>query len=572
MDGFASVIGALLSRLRDAAGIPVCPGEWLWTVSAAGVVLGAAPVLAALLVAVVRRWTGNRYSAATLSLFGLLGLVGGAVIPLGGFAAVSAVFTGATAGVSRGLSPRDLDELRQGSCLVGSQGDYLASGRTVAQALGDLPGPDVLVSGRVLALLVVLPLLALLGAWSLGRLAVRRGPHWPGRLLWLPSAALLAGSLPLAEGVVGQLWLGYVPAGLAGSVLVLMVGRPRRKVAKPVPPAPHPGPPEQPSGTTLAQLPGPLPATLGATAATGGRPGAVDGRFQRVRQLGGGGFGNVWLARDTVLDRDVAVKVARVPDAETEQRIRREARALAAVHHPHCVRVYDIVPGFDGMAGLAIVMQYVAGHSLLHQVDSAGPLSDTSGAQLWMTLAGALEAAHAGGVLHRDVKPSNVIIDEAGRANLIDFGIARSSGDATLTRTGGLVGTPDYLCPEVAAGAPADVASDAWQLAATMSFALTGQPPRGRHDDVFSALTAAQQQPPTQLPERSAHLPLLRRALHPDPAQRPSPAEVQEQLGEWLRTTGGSADGPVTTRLAAPPSGHGADSDEDHPHRGGVRH
>jgi serine/threonine protein kinase len=157
---------------------------------------------------------------------------------------------------------------------------------------------------------------------------------------------------------------------------------------------------------------------------------------------------------------------------------------------------------------------------------------------------------------------------------MIDFGIARSSGDATLTATGLVIGTPEYLSPEVAAGAPADVASDAWQLAATESYALTGQPPRGRHEDVVSALAAAQHQPPTQLPEQSAHLRLLRRALHPDPAQRPSLADVQAELGQWLRDTGRPADGPVTMRLAYPPAGaaRAEDGDEDHPHRGSVRH
>jgi serine/threonine protein kinase len=296
----------------------------------------------------------------------------------------------------------------------------------------------------------------------------------------------------------------------------------------------------------------------GVAAGNGG--GNADGRgpqnprFRRLRRLGEGGFGDVWLAKDTVLGREVAIKVARVPDPNTERRIRREARALAAVHHPHCVRVYDILDGMDDLPGLAIVMEYVPGPSLGTQVRREGPLSDTAGAHLWFTLAGALDAAHGRGVLHRDVKPSNIIIDRNGHAHLIDFGIARADWEPAMTATGIVIGTPDFLAPEVAAGAAADPSADIWQLAATVSYALCGHPPRGERDSVAEALQAAAGRAPlTQLPTGSAHLALLERALHPDPAARPSLRQLQAELSSWLAMTGRPAHGPVTRTLALPP-------------------
>jgi serine/threonine protein kinase len=305
----------------------------------------------------------------------------------------------------------------------------------------------------------------------------------------------------------------------------------------------------EPSTTPLpsTQAPAPLPLTPQATAPQGPR-------FRRLRRLGEGGFGDVWLAKDTVLGREVAIKVARAADPDTERRIRREARALAAVHHPHCVRVYDILDGLDALPGLAIVMEYVPGPSLGQQVRRQGPLSDTAGAHLWATLAGALDAAHSRGVLHRDVKPSNVIIDDNGQAHLIDFGIARAEGDPAMTATGLVIGTPDFLSPEVAAGAAADARADSWQLAASVSYALCGHPPRGERQSVAEVLrAAADREPLTQLPVRSAHLGLLQWALHPDPRRRPTLAQVQFELVNWLARTGRPAQGPVTGTIAVPP-------------------
>ncbi|AXX27961.1 protein kinase [Actinosynnema pretiosum subsp. pretiosum] len=307
----------------------------------------------------------------------------------------------------------------------------------------------------------------------------------------------------------------------------------------------------------LADTPGPLP--FGAGAASASMPAApqkgkvwnpASGRFRRVKQLGSGGFGTVWLAVDTQLDRTVAVKLAHAPDNDTEQRMLREARALAALRHPNCVRVFDIVQDPDG---LAIVMEYIDGQALSDVVQNDGFLTDVLAARLWINMADALAAAHEKGVLHRDVKPSNVIVDGEGTAHLIDFGIARSKGDSTLTATGMMVGTPDFLAPETARGDAATPASDAWQLAATVSYALTGQPPRGtRENPISSLMAAAQGEPCVKLPHQSTHLRLLTAALDADPARRPTLAAIRSELGAWLVRAGVSKEGPVTQMISKP--------------------
>ena len=276
-----------------------------------------------------------------------------------------------------------------------------------------------------------------------------------------------------------------------------------------------------------------------------------------MRRLGSGGFGGVWLAHDARLGQTVALKAAHVRDADTEERIRREARALAAVRHPHCVQIHDLVPadsdpGLAGLDGMVIVMEYVRGESLGELVRTRGTVDDVAAARVWSSIAGALDAAHARGVLHRDVKPANIVVDADGQAHLIDFGIARQTGDATLTAAGFVLGTPDFLAPEVAAGGRATPEADAWQLAATIGYALCGQPPRGEHPDAVSGLRAAALgRPPTHLPPRSAHLALLRAALDADPARRPPLREVARALDGWLRSAGVRPEGPVTTARPA---------------------
>ncbi len=289
---------------------------------------------------------------------------------------------------------------------------------------------------------------------------------------------------------------------------------------------------------------------MAPAAASGATPSATP-RFRLVRRLGSGGFGRVWLAQDAKLGHVVALKAAHAPDAETEQRIQREARALAAVRHPNCVRIHDMVParsdpGLAELDGMVIVMGYVEGEPLGELVRARGLLDDVGAARVWIDLAGALAAAHARGVMHRDVKPANVVIDRAGRAHLIDFGIARKSGDATMTQAGFVLGTPDFLAPEIACGQRATAASDSWQLAATISYALTGNPPRGEHADAVSGLRAAASGAAlSHLPRRTAHLALLCAAMDNDPGRRPPLDAVQRALADWLRRQGAPVSGPI---------------------------
>lgn len=576
MDGLIGMAGSLLSFAYRIFAPPICPGEWVWATATAGFLIALLPLLGSLSIALIRKVSGNRYDTITISTFGLIGLFFGFLMPWLLAIGASEVFRGAFRGdPDIGLAASDIATLKQVSCL-GEQREHLGGGATVYEVLFHPFGGPLMLSLHVL-LLVVVPALCLLFVMLQARTAVRRGPKWPGRLVWLPFLAMIMLTAPMSAQVAIYMWLGFLPASVLGMMPVLVLGPPswaviERSNQQPPPPQIPPGPPPPPSGPTPPpyQPPTPMPYVPPPSASTpepdraalaklAADPGPLPfankepaqsmwlqagGRFRKIRQLGAGGFGTVWLAMDTQLNRTVAVKMAHAPDAETEERMLREARALAAVRHPNCVRVYDIVSESDG---LGIVMEYIEGQQLADAVTNAGQLDDIAAARLWMTMAGALSAAHAKGVLHRDVKPANVIIDPEGTPHLIDFGIARTKGDSTLTATGMMVGTPDFLAPETAAGAAATPASDAWQLAATVSFALTGAPPRGVRDNAMAALmAAAKSEPLVRLPTRSAHRRLLVASLDSDPLRRPTLAAVGQEMSKWLAGAGHEEDGPVT--------------------------
>lgn len=642
--GGVALAESLLAWLHGWAGVPLCFGDWAWTTTAMGALIGVLPTVAALLSIGVRRIVGNSYGPITGGLFAVLGVVSTLVLPW-------VLFSNTFHALDDRTLP-GIGSLDESPCVAFTQQEYLVDAPSIYRAITNQEGALFLGAACVTALLA---LLCLLFVMTQAGSAFRLGPSWPRRVFWPPFAFLLVAVSALPVTMVGHLLLGFFPIALIGSLVVrvfglttAMLNRPGRDRGTPPapqgqphqpsrpqqqpqqqprqsnqpPPAPlgpgqkpppyqpaqippyqpvppyRPTPPqrhypptrvaevppvnrpqqtppptrvdqpsqqpaptrvEQPSQqpAPLANTPGPLP--FGPESGNHEAPSSpvsgkvwnpAGGRFRRVRQLGSGGFGTVWLAVDTQLDRTVAVKLAHAPDNDTEQRMLREARALAAVRHPNCVRVFDIVQDPDG---LAIVMEYIDGAALSDVVVKNGLLQDAFAARLWVTMADALAAAHDRGVLHRDVKPSNVIVDGEGNAHLIDFGIARAKGDTTLTATGMMVGTPDFLAPETARGENATPASDAWQLAATVSYALTGHPPRGsRENPISSLMAAAKGEPCVKLPQLSAHHRLLTNALDQDPKRRPTLAQIRGELTSYLSRTGVSKEGPVTRMIDRP--------------------
>jgi serine/threonine protein kinase len=205
-------------------------------------------------------------------------------------------------------------------------------------------------------------------------------------------------------------------------------------------------------------------------------PTLVAGRYRLIEPLGVGGMGRVWRARDEILSRDVAVKeiippeelLARERDG-IRRRTLREARAAARLSHPNVVRVYDV---FEADDRPWIVMEYVPSRSLMEVLAEDGPLSPERAAAIGLGVLAALRAAHRAGVMHRDVKPSNVLLGDDGRVVLTDFGIATVEGDSTVTRTGLVLGSPAYISPERAREGLAGPASDLWSLGATLYAAV----------------------------------------------------------------------------------------------------
>lgn len=210
----------------------------------------------------------------------------------------------------------------------------------------------------------------------------------------------------------------------------------------------------------------------------------IGGRYVVLSELGRAGMGIVWRAEDRVMGRQVAVKELHLPaglGADLRrlfrERLLREARTAGRLKHPGIVTVHDVVTdlGVDH-----IVMELIEARTLTDVVVTDGPLDERSATAVAQQLLDALGTAHAHGVVHRDVKPANVMLDAAGRVTLTDFGIAQAADDPRLTVTGGLVGSPGYIAPERLEGAPASSASDLWSLGATLFYALTGSSPFAR--------------------------------------------------------------------------------------------
>jgi eukaryotic-like serine/threonine-protein kinase len=283
----------------------------------------------------------------------------------------------------------------------------------------------------------------------------------------------------------------------------------------------------------------------------------IAGRYRVLHQLGMGGMGSVWLARDTSLDRQVAVKSVRASlgtdgtdgtggPSLGEQRAMREARLIARVNHSHAVAIYDVVT-HEHQPWL--VMEYVPSRNLSELVRERGPLDPARAAEIGAQVASALVDAHRAGIVHRDVKPPNVLISEDGSAKITDFGIARGLDDVTLTATGAMWGTPAYFAPEVASGSAPTEKADVWSLGATLYFAVEGAPPYGTDGGALVVLGRIAHQP-VPPPARAGSLTsVLARLLDRDPHNRPSMAEAAQLLGArrpWHDDTRVIADFPAT--------------------------
>ena len=278
-------------------------------------------------------------------------------------------------------------------------------------------------------------------------------------------------------------------------------------------------------------------------------------RYKLVRKVGSGAMGTVWQARDQLLRRDVAVKELLVRTGMTElqtdearNRAMREARLAARLHHPNVISIYDVVE-YEGRP--CLIMEYLPSNSLADLISAHGVLPVGTVARIGTQIASALAAAHTAGIVHRDVKPANVLLTGDNVAKLTDFGISRADGDATVTAAGLLAGTPAYLPPEVAQGEDATFASDVYALGAMLYAAVEGKPPFGTDDNAVALLhrIATEEVPPPEhaVPLTATLVWMLRR----DPKHRPEAKEVQDSLGALAETM--PAEMPAPAAVPAEP-------------------
>ncbi|MER7550284.1 protein kinase [Streptomyces anulatus] len=272
---------------------------------------------------------------------------------------------------------------------------------------------------------------------------------------------------------------------------------------------------------------------------TAGSEGSViDERFELLERLGGGGMGLVWRARDIVLHRDVALKEVRPPDPELlrlrpdaaemlRKRVLREAVSLARISHPNVVTIYHIVSSAE-VAHPWLVMELISGGSLQDRLER-GPCTPTETARWGRGVLAGLRAAHGAGILHRDVKPGNVLMRTDGTPLLTDFGIAAVREATSLTNTGELIGSPDYMAPERLRGRDDDPSSDLWSLAMMLYVAVEGHHPMHRSSTLATLAAILEEDVPP--PRRAGALgPVLRSVLVKDVASRPDAESLDDLL------------------------------------------
>ena len=285
-------------------------------------------------------------------------------------------------------------------------------------------------------------------------------------------------------------------------------------------------------------------------------------RYRVLRAIGHGGMGTVWLCRDETLGRQVAVKqiesLSDGPAAETA-RAMREARLTAGLTHPNAVALHDVVVHASRPW---LVMEFVDGQTLAAEIPRDGRLTPERVASIGVQVASALAQAHERRIVHRDIKPGNVLIDKAGNAKISDFGLARGHGDARLTRTGSVTGTFEFWSPELARGADADSASDVWALGATLYAAVEGRTPYDSGGHYVTLLQTIATSSPRVLTHAGALGPAIYAMMQLDPAHRWDMRTCAERLAAIAtgdtracdppREAGGPAE---PTRQMGPPAG-----------------
>jgi len=284
----------------------------------------------------------------------------------------------------------------------------------------------------------------------------------------------------------------------------------------------------------------------------------IGGRYECVQLIGRGGMGEVWRAHDNLLQREVAVKRLvygeGAGDDVTIGRSMREARLAARLNHPNAVGIYDVVVD-EGLP--CLVMELVSGKSLKEMIAQQGRLEPIAAARIGRQVAAALGVAHRAGIIHRDVKPANVLIASDGTAKLTDFGIARDEGDAGMTSTGTFIGTPNFLGPEIALGGNHSPASDVWALGTMLYAAVEGEPPFSAGGNALAILNRIAT---TDAPAPSHGGPLTEvivEAMRRDPARRPSAATIVQLLDDVIdgvRERSGTLDRTDRLDRSTPPS------------------
>jgi eukaryotic-like serine/threonine-protein kinase len=281
----------------------------------------------------------------------------------------------------------------------------------------------------------------------------------------------------------------------------------------------------------------------------------IGGRYVVLAELGRGGMGIVWRAEDRVMGRHVAVKELHLPDGLApddrtlfRERLLREARTAGRLSDPGIVTVYDVVTdaGVDH-----IVMELIEARTLADTVAAQGPLDEAAVADIGRRLLAALRTAHAGGVVHRDVKPANVMLAGGGRVTLTDFGIAQAADDPRLTSTGALIGSPGYMSPERLEGAQVTPAADLWGLGATLYYALQGSGPFQR-ETTAATISAVLHADPPPTRARGPLATVVTGLLQRSPQARLTGPQAAALLAAPGGAPAAAPTAPVTERFTAP--------------------